>query len=221
MPAPGPGAGWHRLCALRSPPPFSPPRSSPRPLALAPRAPHSRCPRAARSRVLRGAAPRRLLSFQPRWRRAVRVRALSRSMSGSCRRSRAPTPPAWGPPSGKAFIPPRTSNCLRRPVVGSRAGRPDRWCARRRAGAVRGGGLGPRPGWGGAEPAAAPVCTARLCRGSCHLAAGGCGYRGASDPGSRCAALRLPPGLGPAGLPDRGGTEGALAAGVRGAKVNC
>lgn len=147
MPGPEPGAGWR---AHRPPPQLRSPQPRPFPRPLHPPPPEL-APRAARSRRPLGAAPRRLLSFQPRWRRAAKVWAPSRSMSGSCRRSRAPIPPAWGPPSGKALI----SLGLELPRSAARqepgAGRPDRWCARRRAGAVRGGGLGPRPGWGGAE----------------------------------------------------------------------
>lgn len=46
--------------------------------------------------------------------------------------------------------------------------------------------LGPDPG--GAARATAPVRAARLSRGSCHCAAGGCGCHGACDPGSRGTA---------------------------------
>lgn len=125
------------------------PRPPPRPLARAPQAARPRCPR--------GDAPHRLLSFQPRWRRMAMVWAPSRSMNGSCRRLRAPTPPAWGPPSGKALIPlgPRTAAAGRISGAGRgvrhrpRAERTDRWCARRRAGTFRVGGQRPGPDPGG------------------------------------------------------------------------
>lgn len=200
------GTPVHRLPALRSPPP-SP---SPRPLALA--------PRAARSRRPRGAAPRRLLSFQPRWRRAARVRAQSRSMTGSYRRSKAPTPPAWGPPSGKALIPPGPRIVPAGRSSGAGRGGP--------TGGARGGGRG-RSGAEVWDPGRAEAEQ----NGLLHLSAPPASAVGAvsSQPVGVATAVPLTPGAAapprdcrPAsGLPDRGGTEGALAAGVRGAKVNC
>lgn len=80
---------------VRAPPP-APPRFLPSRTRSQPLAPAACAgPRFAGSSASR-----------PRWRRAARLRALSRSMSGSCRRSRAPTLPAWGPPSGKTLISP-------------------------------------------------------------------------------------------------------------------
>lgn len=142
----------------RTPRAPAPPPRSPRPLA---RAPQAACPR-----CLRGAAPHRLLSFQPRWRRMARVWAQFRNMSGSCRRSRAPTPPAWDPPFGKTLIPPRpraaaagrSSGAGRGVSHRPREGRPDRWCARRRAGALPGGGPRPGSGPGGEGPKGGCTC---------------------------------------------------------------
>lgn len=110
-------------------------------------------------------------------------------------------------------------------------------------GGARGGG---RPGGGrgaegqdlsrdrgGASRATAPVRAARLSRGSCHCAAGGCGCHGACDPGSRGTAPFSTPrpapvrawGLenapGASRLARRSGAEGGSASGVPGTKVKC
>lgn len=172
-----PGAG------SRAPPP-------PRPSALA--------PPGARPRRSRGAAPLRFFSFQPKWRRAARVWAPSPSMSGSCRRSRALTPPAWGPPSGKDLIPQGLRlPALRRLLLRSRAGRPPLAAREAPRQVVRAGADGGARGWrnsspdpGGTEKAAAPVGAACLRLWSCHPAAGGCGCRSVSNPGRRGAAPR-------------------------------
>lgn len=146
-----PGSGRVPACCLPSHTLRAPPRCLCARHAPSP-PPRARAPQGARPRCPRGDAPHRLLSFQPRWRRMAMVWAPSRSMNGSCRRLRAPIPPAWGPPSGKAPIPlgPRTAAAGRSSGAGRgvrhrpRAERTDRWCARLRAGAFRVGG--PRPG---------------------------------------------------------------------------